>query len=145
MGEPPASGFQGEGGMVHGAEAMRFHTRLMEATADAVVVLGSENSSNTKALAKVAVAMGCPRVLRVNGPEELPDDLGSVTFEGVQPWVRVQVSQSPGKVVALVGVVAAHDRAVKLLPKRHQLTGQLPLLLVMVFYTVSGLYLLFGS
>jgi len=53
------------------------------------------------------------------------------------------------KVLAVVtghvlGVVAAHDRAVKLLPKRHQLTGQLPLLLVMVFYTVTGLYLLFG-
>jgi hypothetical protein len=43
----------------------------------------------------------------------------------------------------LFGVVAAHDRAVWLLPRRHQLTGQLPLLLVMVFYTVSGLYLLF--
>jgi hypothetical protein len=54
------------------------------------------------------------------------------------------------KVLAVVtghvlGVIAAHDRAVKLLPKRHQLTGQLPLLFVMVFYTVSGLYLLFGA
>ncbi|NUR05898.1 MAG: hypothetical protein HOQ22_08220 [Nocardioidaceae bacterium] len=45
----------------------------------------------------------------------------------------------------VLGVIAAHDRAVKLLPKRHQLTGQLPLLVVMVFYTVSGLYLLFGA
>jgi hypothetical protein len=45
----------------------------------------------------------------------------------------------------VVGVVAAHDRAMKLLPKRHQLTGQLPLLVVMVFYTVTGLYLLFGA
>jgi hypothetical protein len=43
------------------------------------------------------------------------------------------------------GVIAAHDRAVKLLPRRHQLTGQLPLLFVMVFYTVAGLYLLFGA
>jgi len=54
------------------------------------------------------------------------------------------------KVLAVVtghvlGVVAAHDRAMKLLPKRHQLTGQLPLLFVMVFYTVTGLYLLFGA
>lgn len=54
------------------------------------------------------------------------------------------------KVLAVVtghvlGVISAHDRAVKLLPKRHQLTGQLPLLFVMVFYTVSGLYLLFGA
>jgi hypothetical protein len=45
----------------------------------------------------------------------------------------------------VLGVIAAHDRAVKLLPRRHQLTGQLPLLFVMVFYTVTGLYLLFGA
>ncbi|MGI9118845.1 MAG: 4-hydroxy-3-methylbut-2-enyl diphosphate reductase [Acidimicrobiales bacterium] len=42
---------------------------------DAVVVIGSANSSNTVALEKVASAAGCVRVLRVNGPEELPDDL----------------------------------------------------------------------
>jgi hypothetical protein len=51
------------------------------------------------------------------------------------------------KVVAIVaghvlGVVAAHDRAMKLLPVRHQLTGQLPLLFVMVGFTLGGLYLL---
>ena len=45
----------------------------------------------------------------------------------------------------VLGVVAAHDRAVKLLPERHRLTGQLPLLGVMVLYTVTGLYLLFGA
>jgi hypothetical protein len=45
----------------------------------------------------------------------------------------------------VLGVIAAHDRAIKLLPRRHQLTGQLPLLFVMVFYTVTGLYLLFGA
>jgi hypothetical protein len=45
----------------------------------------------------------------------------------------------------VLGVIAAHDRAIKLLPRRHQLTGQLPLLFVMVFYTVIGLYLLFGA
>ena len=33
------------------------------------------------------------------------------------------------------------DRAVALLPRRHQLTGQLPLLAVMVFFTAGGLYL----
>ena len=43
--------------------------------ADAVVVIGSVNSSNTVALEKVARSVGCPRVLRVNGPDELPDDL----------------------------------------------------------------------
>jgi 4-hydroxy-3-methylbut-2-enyl diphosphate reductase len=45
---------------------------------DAVVVIGSANSSNTMALASVAREAGCPRVVRVNGPEELPDDLAGV-------------------------------------------------------------------
>ena len=48
-------------------------------------------------------------------------------------------------VAEVLGVVAAHDRAMKVLPRRDQLTGQLPLLAVMVFYTVTGLYLLFGA
>ena len=42
---------------------------------DSVVVIGSANSSNTVALEKVARATGCAQVYRVNGPEELPDDL----------------------------------------------------------------------
>ncbi len=42
---------------------------------DAVVVIGSVNSSNTRALEKVAHASGCARVLRVNEASELPDDL----------------------------------------------------------------------
>lgn len=37
----------------------------------------------------------------------LPDGAGTVTFEGIRPWVRVQIGQSPGKEVALVGVVLA--------------------------------------
>jgi hypothetical protein len=45
----------------------------------------------------------------------------------------------------VLGVIASHDRAIRLLPKRDQLTGQLPLLVVMVFYTATGLYLLFGA
>jgi 4-hydroxy-3-methylbut-2-en-1-yl diphosphate reductase len=42
---------------------------------DAVVVIGSVNSSNTRALEKVARASGCRRVLRVNDAKELPHDL----------------------------------------------------------------------
>ncbi|WP_246081886.1 cytochrome c biogenesis protein ResB [Nocardioides litoris] len=45
--------------------------------------------------------------LRPGETEQLPDGLGSVTFEGVQPWVRVQVSKTPGKELALAGVVLA--------------------------------------
>jgi 4-hydroxy-3-methylbut-2-enyl diphosphate reductase len=52
--------------------------KTIAARADTVVVIGSANSSNTVALAKVAAATGCPRVLRVNGADELPDDLTGV-------------------------------------------------------------------
>ncbi len=45
----------------------------------------------------------------------------------------------------VAGVVAAHDRALRLLPRRHQVTGQLAMMLVMVGYTFTGLYLLFGG
>jgi 4-hydroxy-3-methylbut-2-enyl diphosphate reductase len=45
---------------------------------DAVVVIGSGNSSNTRALAALAEASGCPRVFRVNSASELPDDLAGV-------------------------------------------------------------------
>jgi cytochrome c biogenesis protein len=38
---------------------------------------------------------------------ELPEGAGSVTFEGVQPWVRVQVSKTPGTWLALTGVILA--------------------------------------
>ena len=46
--------------------------------ADAVVVIGSANSSNTVALAKVAEAGGCARVVRVNSAEEVPRDLSGI-------------------------------------------------------------------
>ena len=45
---------------------------------DAVVVIGSANSSNTRALERLAVDAGCGRVIRVNGPDEVPDDLSGV-------------------------------------------------------------------
>jgi 4-hydroxy-3-methylbut-2-enyl diphosphate reductase len=52
--------------------------REIAGRADAVVVIGSANSSNTVALAKVATASGCPRVLRINTAAELPDDLTGI-------------------------------------------------------------------
>jgi len=42
---------------------------------DTMVVIGSANSSNTLALAHLATEIGCPRVLRINRADELPDDL----------------------------------------------------------------------
>jgi 4-hydroxy-3-methylbut-2-enyl diphosphate reductase len=48
------------------------------AKADALVVIGSANSSNTVALEKVARGVGCTKVYRVNRADELPDDLSGV-------------------------------------------------------------------
>ena len=38
---------------------------------------------------------------------DLPAGAGSVTFEGVKPWARLQISTSPGDRIVLVGVVTA--------------------------------------
>ncbi|WP_336921957.1 hypothetical protein [Aquipuribacter sp. SD81] len=54
------------------------------------------------------------------------------------------------QVVAIVfghvlGTVLAHDRALALLPRGRAVAGQVPLLLLMVAYTVAGLVLLFAG
>lgn len=45
--------------------------------------------------------------LRPGDTVTLPDDLGTVSFDGLQRWNKIQVSRSPGKLVALAGVVLA--------------------------------------
>lgn len=58
--------------------------RELATRADVVIVIGSSNSSNTIALTKVAEEAGCPRVLRIDGPEELAVDLlGDAKVVGV--------------------------------------------------------------
>jgi 4-hydroxy-3-methylbut-2-en-1-yl diphosphate reductase len=42
---------------------------------DAVIVIGSANSSNTLALEKLAGESGCERVARINSADEIPTDL----------------------------------------------------------------------
>ncbi|MEI8287573.1 MAG: 4-hydroxy-3-methylbut-2-enyl diphosphate reductase [Actinomycetes bacterium] len=45
---------------------------------DAFVVIGSANSSNTRALERLALEAGCPAVYRVNSADELPADIHGV-------------------------------------------------------------------
>ncbi|HZN15356.1 MAG TPA: 4-hydroxy-3-methylbut-2-enyl diphosphate reductase [Acidimicrobiales bacterium] len=52
--------------------------RAIAPRADAVIVIGSANSSNTLALERVAKNSGCARVYRVNGANEVPGDLEGV-------------------------------------------------------------------
>jgi len=43
----------------------------------------------------------------------------------------------------VLGVFAAHDRSVRLFPARAAVVGQLPMMVLMVGYTIGGLSLLF--
>lgn len=88
---------------------------------------------------------------------QISDPMGNgANLFGTADWeVNYWLAQHPSflattKVLAIVtghvlGVIAAHDRALEILSKRHQITGQLPLLFAMVLYTYMGLYLLFGA
>ncbi len=77
---------------------------------DAVVVIGSENSSNTVALTKVAEAFGCPRVVRVNDASELPDDLAGTV--GVTAGASAPESLVDAVVAALAPVHGVESAAV---------------------------------
>ena len=45
--------------------------------------------------------------LRPGETVTLPDGLGSVTFEGVERWNKIQISRTPAKLVALGGMILA--------------------------------------
>lgn len=45
--------------------------------------------------------------LRPGDRVELPDGMGSVSFDGLERWNKIQISRTPGKLVALGGVVLA--------------------------------------
>ena len=70
---------------------------------------------------------------------------GEVDLELVSPGViaTVQVLAVIGGHV--IGVIAAHDRSVRLLPPAKAVAGQLPLFVLMVCYTIGGLTLLFAA
>ena len=52
--------------------------RAIADRSEAVIVIGSANSSNTVALEKTARAAGCAQVFRVNSADEVPDGLSGV-------------------------------------------------------------------
>jgi hypothetical protein len=97
------------------------------------------------------VEYGQTTLIQLSDPFTRGDDyLGTADLQ-VNYWISAHPTfLAVTKVLAValghvVGVVAAHDRAIKLLPPRHQLVGQLPLLFAMVGFTVGGLYLLFAA
>lgn len=70
---------------------------------DTIVVIGSSNSSNTRALEKLAIEAGCPRVFRINHADELPDDLTGVV------GVTAGASAPDELVAAVIDLLAPRD------------------------------------
>ncbi|MBD8868736.1 hypothetical protein [Nocardioides donggukensis] len=97
------------------------------------------------------VELGQQTVIQLSDPFGTGADYLGTGDRAVNYWLTLHPTfLATTKVAAVVlghvvAVVAAHDRAIRLLPRRHQLTGQLTLLAVMVGFTVGGLYLLFGG
>lgn len=89
--------------------------------------------------------------------QQISDPLGTgadwfgTADRDVNQWLAYQATLvAVLKVVAVItghviGAVASHDRALRLLPERHHVSGQLTLLSAMVIFTAGGLYLLFAS
>jgi hypothetical protein len=97
------------------------------------------------------VEQGQTTILQLSDPMVDGSNLLGTANWSVNYWLSFHPSVLASvKVLAVVighvvGVVAAHDRAISLLPKKHQVTGQIGLLVIMVAYTATGLYLLFGA
>lgn len=94
------------------------------------------------------VEIGQQTLIRLSDPMvEGADYLGTADLQ-VSYWLTEHPTfLATVKVLSIVaghvlGVIASHDRALTVLPAHRSLTGQLPLLLVMIVFTVSGLYLL---
>ncbi|XVQ89298.1 hypothetical protein ACQP2K_18330 [Microbispora siamensis] len=83
-----------------------------------------------------------------------PLDTGA-DWLGTAGWTIQALGTTPAGVATLqvtvivighvLGTVLAHDRALALFPRRTAVLGQIPLLVLMVVYTVMGLLLLFAA
>lgn len=72
-------------------------------------------------------------------------DLDRITWFSSNQTMLASIKVAAVVLGHVVGVIAAHDRAIAVLPRRHQVTGQLSMLAVMVAFTAGGLYLLFAA
>jgi hypothetical protein len=97
------------------------------------------------------IEQGQATIIQLSDPMVRGDNLlGTANFD-VQYWLSFHPSfLAVIQVLAVItghicGVIAAHDRAISLLPRRHHVTGQIGMLVIMVAYTATGLYLLMGG
>ncbi len=63
----------------------------------------------------------------------------------IQPTLVAVVQAGAIVLGHVLGVVVAHERSVRILPRRAAVLGQVPVMVLMVGYTVGGLSLLFSS
>jgi 4-hydroxy-3-methylbut-2-enyl diphosphate reductase len=94
----------------------------MVARCDAIVIIGSSNSSNTRALEKLAREAGCDKVYRVNTADQLPDDLAGtvgVTAGASAPEELVDAVLTRLAPTAGVEVVAVTDEDEYFPPPRN--------------------------
>jgi hypothetical protein len=97
------------------------------------------------------VEQGQSTLIQLSDPMVRGDNLLGTANWSVNYWLSFHPTLlAVVKVLAVVaghvvGVITAHDRALRLLPARHHVTGQIGMLVVMVAYTASGLYLLMGA
>jgi hypothetical protein len=94
---------------------------------------------------------GQATIIQLSDPMVRGDNLLGTANFGVNYWLSFHPSLlATVQVLAVVtghvcGVIAAHDRAISLLPRRHHVSGQIGMLVIMVCYTATGLYLLMGG
>lgn len=97
------------------------------------------------------VEYGQQTLIYLSDPGGTGADLFGTADMEINYWLSLNPSiLATVKVLAIVvghvlGVIAAHDRSLTLIPRRHHTSGQLALLIAMVGYTFMGLYLLFGA
>jgi hypothetical protein len=97
------------------------------------------------------VEQGQSTLIQLSDPMVRGDNLLGTANWSVNYWLSFHPTLlAVVKVLAVVaghvvGVITAHDRTLRLLPARHHVTGQIGMLVVMVAYTASGLYLLMGA
>ena len=77
------------------------------------------------------------------GPSSAGLLIAPVLRECFRPTLVATVQALSIVVGHLLGVLAAHERAITVLPRRAAVIGQVPLMVVMILYTVSGLTILF--
>ena len=135
-------------GVEPGPDAVR-RTRLPDLLAHSVVpiIVGYMTAHYLSYL----VEQGQSTLIQLSDPMVRGDDLLGTGDWSVNYWLSFHpTTLAVVKVLAVitghvVGVIAAHDRVLTVLPRRHQVTGQIGMLVVMVAYTATGLYLLMGG